>query len=96
MISAVRILGALQYLGYSKLLRLSSPSDSALGQFITFVSADHERIQDAIVTGTSIMIAPISFILSFAYAVYLIGPSAIVGCLIIVLYLPISVSFQSR
>ena len=42
---AIRILGAVQFLGYSKLLRLASPNDQALGQFITFVAADHERIQ---------------------------------------------------
>ena len=42
---AIRILGAVQFLGYSKLLRLASPNDQALGQFITFVANDHERIQ---------------------------------------------------
>ena len=41
----VRVLGAVQFLGYKKLLKLSSPNDAILGQFITFLSADHERIQ---------------------------------------------------
>ncbi len=38
------MLAAVQYLGYDKMLRLSAPNDAALGQLLTFISADHERI----------------------------------------------------
>jgi hypothetical protein len=39
-----------QYLGYDKLLRLSAPNDAALGQLLTFISADHERIHVSVQT----------------------------------------------
>ena len=38
------MLSGVQYLGYEKLLRLSAPNDAALGQLLTFITADHERI----------------------------------------------------
>ena len=85
---AMRALGALQFLGYSKLLRLGTPSDAALGQLITFVAADHERIQEACVMGTLFIGAPVSFVLSMAYAIYLVGPSALVGCFFVLLFYP--------
>ena len=35
--------------------------------------------------------APLSFVLSVSYAIYLVGPSALVGCVIILLFFPIMV-----
>jgi hypothetical protein len=46
--TAIRMLAAVQYLGYDKMLRLSAPNDAALGQILTFISADHERIHVSI------------------------------------------------
>ena len=48
---AIRVIGAMQYIGFSKLLRLSSPNEAALGQLITFCTGDHERMHEAIVAG---------------------------------------------
>jgi hypothetical protein len=39
-------LGASQYLGFSKLLRLSSTNDASLGQFLTFCTGDQVRTND--------------------------------------------------
>ena len=91
MVSALRLLGAAHFLGYSKLLSLASPNDAALGQFITFITGDHDRIQEACTNGVLVVATPISLILSIAYAIYIIGPSALVGFLIIVLFYPLMV-----
>ncbi len=48
---AIRVLGAAQYIGFSKLLRLSSPNDGSLGQFLTFCTGDQERIAEAVTGG---------------------------------------------
>ncbi len=48
LLPAIRMLAAVQYLGYDKMLRLSAPNDAALGQLLTFISADHERIHVSI------------------------------------------------
>ena len=47
--TAIRLCGAVQYLGFSKLLRLSIPSDKALGQFITCCTSDQERICESVI-----------------------------------------------
>ena len=87
-----RIHGATTYLGYSKMLRMASPSDAALGQLITFCTGDTERIHEAIVSGILFIGAPIMFLMAATYACYLVGPVALLGLLIILLFYPIAVS----
>ena len=88
---AIRLLSAVEFVGYSKLLRLTSPNDAALGQLITFTTADHDRIQDAVVHGVLLIGTPVMFLLSISYTIYLIGPSAIVGFVIIFCFYPVMV-----
>ena len=85
------MLSAVEFVGYSKLLRLTSPNDAALGQLITFTTSDHDRIQDAVVNGVMFIGTPAMFIMSISYSVYLIGPSAIVGSVVILCFYPIMV-----
>ena len=42
-------------MGFSKLLRLSSPNDAALGKLVTYCTGDQERIHEAIVNGVLLM-----------------------------------------
>eukprot|EP00094_Tigriopus_californicus_P010393 TCALIF_10025-PA protein Name:"Similar to ABCC5 Multidrug resistance-associated protein 5 (Homo sapiens)" AED:0.10 eAED:0.10 QI:113/0.84/0.78/0.92/0.76/0.71/14/0/1294 len=83
--TAQKVLGALQYLGYSKLLRLASPNEAALGQLMTFFTGDQERINEGIIVATLFLGTPILFILSAVYSTYLVGPLSLVGFLIILL-----------
>ena len=76
-------------MGYSKLLRLTNPNDAALGQLITFTTSDHDRIQDAVVNGVLFIGTPFMFLMSISYTIYLIGPSAIVGFVVILCFYPI-------
>ena len=85
----IRLLAAVEFVGFSKLLRLTSPNDAALGQLITFTTSDHERIQDAIVNGVMFIGTPFMFLMSITYSVYLVGPSAIVGSIVILLFYPL-------
>ena len=78
---ALRLLGALQYAGYSKLLRLASPSEAALGQLITFLTADQERIHDAVYECSMIFTAPVLILISLVYSLHIAGFSAVVGFL---------------
>ena len=86
------MLSAVEFVGYSKLLRLTSPNDAALGQLITFTTSDHDRIQDAVVNGVMFIGTPVMFLMSIVYSIYLIGPSAIIGSVVILLFYPIMVS----
>lgn len=47
----MRVVGATQFLGYSKLLRLAAPNDAALGMLVTFCTGDQERIIEATIAG---------------------------------------------
>ena len=84
----------MEFVGYSKLLRLTSPNDAALGQLITFTTSDHDRIQDAVVNGVMFIGTPFMFLLSISYTIYLIGPSAIVGFVVIFCFYPVMVSYN--
>ena len=88
-------MGGLQYAGYSKLLRLASPSEAALGQLITFVTADQERIERAIYDGSMILTTPVMILISLVYGVYIAGFSAVVGFLALMILFPIMVNINS-
>ena len=47
--TAIRLCGATQYLGFSKLLRLSNVNEQALGQLVTLTTGDQERIGETVV-----------------------------------------------
>ena len=47
--SAIRLTGALQYLGFSKLLRLSNVNEKVLGQLVTCCTGDQERIAESVI-----------------------------------------------
>ena len=85
----------MEFAGYSKLLRLTSPNDAALGQLITFTTSDHDRIQDAVVNGVMFIGTPVMFLMSIIYSVYLVGPSAIVGSVVVLCFYPIMVSYAN-
>ena len=89
------MLSAVEFAGYSKLLRLTSPNDAALGQLITFTTSDHDRIQDAVVNGVMFIGTPVMFLMSITYSVYLIGPSAIVGSVVVLCFYPLMVSYAN-
>ena len=84
-------MGAVQYVGYSKLLRLASPSEAALGQLVTFVTGDQERIQEAMVMGPHVLATPVLFIISLVYTIYIAGPASLVGFAVLIILYPVAV-----
>ena len=78
-------------MGYSKLLRLAAPNDSALGQLITFCTGDQERLIEAFVAGNLIVGTPVLFGMAASYAWYLLGPLTLLGLLIILMFYPVMV-----
>ena len=84
-------MGGLQYVGYAKLLRLASPNESALGQLVTLVTGDQDRIQEACVWGPLIIATPIMFLISIVYTIYLTGVSSLAGFAVLIIYYPVMV-----
>jgi len=89
--SGMRFLGASQYFGYCKLLRLANVDDSALGKLVTFCSGDMERIFEGIVLFPIICVTPLMFVLSLFYSWMLVGPWSLLGCVVVMLFYPIMV-----
>ena len=85
-------MGGLQYVGYAKLLRLASPNESALGQLVTLLTGDQDRIQEACVWGPLIIATPIMFLISIVYTVYLTGVSSLAGFAVLIIYYPVMVN----
>ena len=92
--TSLRIHGSTQYLGFSKLLRLEAPNDSALGQLVTYFTGDMERIHEAVAAGILITGTPVIFTLSSIYCVYLVGPWSLLGLLVILFFYPTMVSSE--
>ena len=91
--AALKLLGGLQHLGYSKLLRLSPNNEAALGKLITFFTVDHERIQQACLNAPAIIATPIMFLLSLVYTVYIAGFPSILGFVCLIISYPVLVKF---
>ena len=63
----LKLLGALHYLGYCKLLTLPATNDAAMAQFVSFLTTDHDRIQEAVSKIVMIINIPIMTLLSVSY-----------------------------
>lgn len=86
--TAIRLQGAVQLLLYRKILRAHIDEKMA-GQVVNHVTNDLERIFEASMNGMLVLGTPFMFLLTLSYSCYLIGPWALVGNLIILLFYPI-------
>lgn len=87
--TATRLQGGLQHLVFNKVLRLRAADDKALGQVVTFCSSEQERMFDAIHMSSITVGSPVMFALAVGYSVWLMGPYALIGNAIILLFYPI-------
>ncbi|XP_078614097.1 ATP-binding cassette sub-family C member 5-like isoform X5 [Branchiostoma floridae x Branchiostoma japonicum] len=86
--SATRVVGAVLTLIFTKITRLRSLKDKTVGELTNLCANDGQRLFDA----TSFFIlmcgAPLIFVLGFCYTFYLIGPAALLGCSMFILFYP--------
>ncbi|XP_046390511.1 ATP-binding cassette sub-family C member 5-like [Ischnura elegans] len=87
--TGVRVQGALQFLIYKKMLLLHSGGEKALSQVITFCTNEQERIFEAVSMGVLILGTPVMFTMSVVYSCQILGPWALLGNLIILLFYPL-------
>lgn len=86
--TAIRLQGALQLLMYRRMLKVRYEEKHS-GQVINHFTNDIERIFDAAMNGTLMLGTPVMFTLTMVYSCYLIGPWALMGNLVILLFYPI-------
>ncbi|KAK3927988.1 Multidrug resistance-associated protein 5 [Frankliniella fusca] len=93
--TAIRIQGSIQHLVYKKMLLLRSGGERALGQVITFCTNEQERIFEAAHMGVLILGTPVMFTMCVTYSVWVLGPWALVGNLVILLFYPVMAGVAS-
>ncbi|KAJ9585510.1 hypothetical protein L9F63_002711, partial [Diploptera punctata] len=87
--TAIRVQGAVQHLIYKKMLLLRSGGEKVLGQVLTFCTNEQERLFEACHMGVLLLGTPVMFAMCLTYSLLVLGPWALVGNLVILLFYPI-------
>ncbi|XP_071525767.1 ATP-binding cassette sub-family C member 5-like isoform X3 [Panulirus ornatus] len=87
--TATRVTGAVQAILYKKALKLRTGSERLSAQLVNFCNNDMERLFEACISCVFITAMPVIFALSFVYCVYILGPWALLGQGIYILFYPI-------
>ncbi|XP_046999518.1 ATP-binding cassette sub-family C member 5-like isoform X1 [Schistocerca americana] len=93
--TATRVQGAMQHLIYKKMLLLRTGGDRVLGQILTFVTNEQERIFEACHMGVLLLGTPVMFVMCVAYSLLVLGPWALVGNVVILLFYPVMAGIAS-
>ncbi|KAK1877375.1 Multidrug resistance-associated protein 1 [Dissostichus eleginoides] len=88
----MRLKTAVMGLVYRKCLLISGPArqQCTMGEIINLVSADTQKLMDFVVYFNSIWITPIEITLCFYFLWQLLGLSALVGIIVIILVFPLN------
>ncbi|XP_044529198.1 multidrug resistance-associated protein 5 isoform X1 [Gracilinanus agilis] len=93
--TAVRLRGAILTMAFKKILKLKNIKEKSLGELINLCSSDGLRMFEAAAVGSLLAGGPIVAILGMVYNVIILGPTAILGSLVFLLFYP-SMMFVSR
>ncbi|KAK7082304.1 Multidrug resistance-associated protein 5, partial [Halocaridina rubra] len=87
--TATRVTGAIQAIMYKKVLKLKTGGERLSAQVINFCNNDMERLFEACISCVFITAMPVIFTASVAYSIYIIGPWALLGQSVFVLFYPV-------
>ena len=89
-----RLMGATQYLGCSKILRLASPKSSSYAELITYCTTDIEKVRDALQLFVAFFgLIPLQ-ICSVVFLLWIANEAALVGLIVLLLVFPILVNLN--
>ncbi|XP_041653356.1 multidrug resistance-associated protein 5 [Cheilinus undulatus] len=87
--TAARLRGAALTFAFNKILRLRSTKDISPGELINICSSDGQRLYEAVSVGCLLAGGPLVGILGLSYTAYFLGPTALVGSAIFILFYPV-------
>uniref|UniRef100_G3WLH3 ATP-binding cassette sub-family C member 5 n=1 Tax=Sarcophilus harrisii TaxID=9305 RepID=G3WLH3_SARHA len=93
--TGVRLRGAILTMAFKKILKLKNMKEKSLGELINLCSSDGLRMFEAAAVGSLLAGGPIVAILGMVYNVIVLGPTAILGSLVFLLFYP-AMMFVSR
>uniref|UniRef100_A0A6Q2ZB73 ATP-binding cassette sub-family C member 5 n=1 Tax=Esox lucius TaxID=8010 RepID=A0A6Q2ZB73_ESOLU len=86
--TAARLRGAVLTFAFQKILRLRSTKDISAGELINICSSDGQRVYEAVSVGCLLAGGPLVGILGLSYTAYFLGPTALVGSAIFIIFYP--------
>uniref|UniRef100_A0A673FU77 ATP-binding cassette sub-family C member 5 n=1 Tax=Sinocyclocheilus rhinocerous TaxID=307959 RepID=A0A673FU77_9TELE len=86
--TAARLRGAALTFAFQKILRLRSTKDISAGELVNICSSDGQRLYEAVSVGCLLAGGPLVGILGLSYTIYFLGPTALVGSAIFVIFYP--------
>ncbi|XP_055033571.2 ATP-binding cassette sub-family C member 5 [Misgurnus anguillicaudatus] len=86
--TATRLRGAALTFAFQKILRLRNTKDISTGELVNICSSDGQRLYEAVSVGCMLAGGPLVAILGLSYTTYFLGPTALVGSFIFVIFYP--------
>lgn len=86
--TAARLRGAALTFAFNKILRLRSTKDISPGELINICSSDGQRLYEAVSVGCLLAGGPLVGILGLSYTTYFLGPTALLGSAIFIIFYP--------
>ncbi|XP_072251470.1 ATP-binding cassette sub-family C member 5 [Leuresthes tenuis] len=86
--TAARLRGAALTFAFQKILRLRSTKDISPGELINICSSDGQRLYEAVSVGCLLAGGPLVGILGLSYTAYFLGPTAVLGSAIFIIFYP--------
>ncbi|XP_044061552.1 multidrug resistance-associated protein 5 isoform X2 [Siniperca chuatsi] len=86
--TAARLRGAALTFAFNKILCLRSTKDISPGELINICSSDGQRVYEAVSVGCLLAGGPLVGILGLSYTTYFLGPTALLGSAIFILFYP--------
>uniref|UniRef100_A0A3B5R5P7 Si:ch211-221f10.2 n=1 Tax=Xiphophorus maculatus TaxID=8083 RepID=A0A3B5R5P7_XIPMA len=86
--TAARLRGAALTFAFQKILRLRNTKDITPGELINICSSDGQRLYEAVSVGCLLAGGPLVGILGLSYTAYFLGPTALLGSAIFIVFYP--------
>ncbi|XP_060742129.1 ATP-binding cassette sub-family C member 5 isoform X1 [Tachysurus vachellii] len=87
--TAARLRGAALTFAFEKILRLRSTKEISTGELINICSSDGQRLYDAVSLGCLLGGGPVMGLLALSYNISFLGPTAVVGSIIFIIFYPL-------
>ncbi|KAM9850214.1 ATP-binding cassette sub-family C member 5 [Aulostomus maculatus] len=87
--TAARLRGAALTFAFQKILRLRSTKEISLGELINICSSDGQRLYEAVSISCLLAGGPLVGILGLSYTAYFLGPTALMGSAIFIIFYPV-------
>ncbi|XP_053336078.1 ATP-binding cassette sub-family C member 5 isoform X1 [Clarias gariepinus] len=87
--TAARLRGAALAFAFEKILRLRSTKGISTGELVNICSSDGQRLSEAVTVGCLLSGGPVVGLLALSYNTYLLGPTALIGAVILIIFNPL-------